>query len=57
VFAATDVLDQANLRPPQVVQLSDALGLSPVALTSEALVEQLSTAASRRSATPRGGNP
>jgi energy-coupling factor transport system ATP-binding protein len=49
VFAATDVLARANLEPPQIVRLSRDLGMSPVALTSDELVERLSAGGSRAS--------
>ncbi len=50
VFSAVDVLQRANLRPPQVVRLSDELGLSPVALTVSELAERLGAEKSPRPA-------
>ena len=44
VFADLAVLEQANLHPPQVVRLGTELGLDPVPLTVEALVNRLDTA-------------
>jgi len=43
VFQQPEILAQANLRPPQVVELSDRLGIDPPSLTTAALVERLST--------------
>ncbi len=43
VFAATDVLAEANLEPPQVVRLSKELGCTPVALSTDELVSHLSS--------------
>lgn len=50
VFAATDVLGQANVEPPQIVRLSTALGVSPVALTCEELSDRLSAGLRRTAA-------
>ncbi len=47
VFQQPAILAQANLRPPQVVELSDRLGIDPPSLTTAALVERLSTGAVR----------
>ncbi|SEQ83293.1 ABC transporter ATP-binding protein [Natrinema salaciae] len=41
VFADLAVLERANLRPPQVVRLGEALGLDPAPLTVEAFAERL----------------
>ena len=46
VFADLAVLEQANLHPPQVVRLGTELGLDPVPLTVEALVNRFDTAGS-----------
>ena len=43
VFQQPEILAQANLRPPQVIELSDRLGIDPPSLTTAALVERLST--------------
>jgi energy-coupling factor transport system ATP-binding protein len=42
VFGDPDLLTAANLRPPQVVELSDRLGVTPPALTADVMVETLS---------------
>jgi len=55
VFSAVDVLQRANLRPPQVVRLSDLLGLSPVALTVSELAERLGAVETPPAATPGAG--
>jgi len=52
VFSAVDILQRANLRPPQVVRLSDELGLSPVALTVSELAERLGADEPAPAATP-----
>lgn len=44
VFDDTDLLARANLRRPQVVELSERLGIQPPMLTAEAMVETLSNA-------------
>ncbi|MFC7070122.1 ABC transporter ATP-binding protein [Halobaculum lipolyticum] len=44
VFDDADLLARAGLRRPQVVELSDRLGVEPPALTADALVERLSAA-------------
>ena len=44
VFEQPDLLRQANLRPPQVVDLSSRLGVEPSALTVSDLVDQLTAA-------------
>ncbi|AHG02414.1 cobalt ABC transporter ATP-binding protein (plasmid) [Halostagnicola larsenii XH-48] len=44
VFADLDVLERANLRPPQVVRLGNELGLDPAPLTVETFVERLEAA-------------
>ena len=41
VFEQPELLRQANLRPPQVVDLSSRLGVEPSALTVSELVDQL----------------
>lgn len=46
VFADLAVLEQANLRPPQVVRLGTELGLTPAPLSVEAFVDRLDTAGS-----------
>ncbi|WP_330630189.1 ABC transporter ATP-binding protein [Halocatena halophila] len=43
VFAATDVLAEANLEPPQVVRLSEELGCTSVALSTDELVSHLTS--------------
>jgi energy-coupling factor transport system ATP-binding protein len=45
VFDDPDLLARANLRRPQVVELSERLGIDPPALNREAMVETLSNAA------------
>lgn len=50
VFADLEVLERANLRPPQVVRLGEKLGLDPAPLTVETFVERLE-ATDRSSAT------
>lgn len=52
VFTDLDVLERANLRPPQVVRCSDELGLSPVALTVEDLAHRLAASEHAAAATP-----
>jgi energy-coupling factor transport system ATP-binding protein len=42
VFDDPDLLAAASLRPPQVVELSDRLGVAPPVLTADAMVETLS---------------
>jgi energy-coupling factor transport system ATP-binding protein len=49
VFTSVEVLKQANLRPPQVVQMSIELDLAPVALTCDDMSQQLCATASQRS--------
>ncbi|MFO7834580.1 MAG: energy-coupling factor transporter ATPase [Halohasta sp.] len=44
VFDQPELLQQANLRPPQVVDLSSRLGVDPPALTVSALVDHLTAA-------------
>jgi energy-coupling factor transport system ATP-binding protein len=41
LFASPEILRQARLVPPQVAQLGDALGLSPVPLSVPELIERL----------------
>lgn len=41
VFADLEVLERANLRPPQVVRLGEKLGLDPAPLTVEAFIDRL----------------
>ncbi|GCF15997.1 energy-coupling factor ABC transporter ATP-binding protein [Haloarcula mannanilytica] len=52
VFANLDVLDRANLRPPQTVRLGTELGLKQAPLTVEAFADSLNDDAS---ATTEGG--
>ncbi|RLM40310.1 ABC transporter ATP-binding protein [Haloarcula sp. Atlit-120R] len=46
VFSDAETLERASLRPPQVVRLSERLGLSPAPLTVEDLASRLETAES-----------
>lgn len=48
VFTAVELLRQANLRPPQVVQMGIELGLAPVTLTCDDMSQRLSAGASQR---------
>ncbi|MBZ6495162.1 ABC transporter ATP-binding protein [Natrinema longum] len=41
VFADTDVLERANLHPPQIVRLAAELGLDPAPLTVEAFADRV----------------
>ena len=43
VFERPELLDRAHLRPPQVVELSDRLGIDPPSLTTSEIVERLRT--------------
>lgn len=54
VFTELDVLERANLRPPQVVRCSDELGLSPIALTVEDLTRRLAASEHTTSTTLEG---
>lgn len=44
VFADPDLLARTDLRRPQVVELSDRLGVDPAALTAEGMVDRLADA-------------
>jgi len=41
VFADPDLLAETDLRRPQVVEVSDRLGVEPPALTADGFVERL----------------
>jgi len=43
VFEQPELLAQAHLRPPQVVELSERLGIDPPSLTTSAIVDRLAT--------------
>jgi energy-coupling factor transport system ATP-binding protein len=43
VFERPELLEQAHLRPPQVVELSDRLGADPPALTTSEIIDRLAT--------------
>jgi energy-coupling factor transport system ATP-binding protein len=43
VFQQPGLLEQAHLRPPQVVELSDRLGMDPPSLTTTDIVDRLAT--------------
>ena len=43
VFERPELLDRAHLRPPQVVELSDRLGIDPLSLTTSEIVDRLRT--------------
>ncbi|GAA0725560.1 energy-coupling factor transport system ATP-binding protein [Halorubrum trapanicum] len=53
VFADLGVLEQANLRPPQVVRLGTELGLDPAPLTVEAFVNRFGTTGSSATETTK----
>jgi energy-coupling factor transport system ATP-binding protein len=44
VFSSPELLARTDLRPPQVVTLSDRLGIDPPELTAEAIIERLTEA-------------
>jgi energy-coupling factor transport system ATP-binding protein len=44
VFSSPELLARTDLRPPQVVTLSDRLGIDPPELTAEAMIERLTEA-------------
>jgi energy-coupling factor transport system ATP-binding protein len=43
VFEQPELLKQAHLQPPQVVELSDRLGIDPPSLTTSEIVDRLTT--------------
>ena len=43
VFERPELLDRAHLRPPQVVEVSDRLGIDPLSLTTSEIVNRLRT--------------
>jgi energy-coupling factor transporter ATP-binding protein EcfA2 len=43
MFERPELLGQAHLRPPQVVELSDRLGIDPLSLTTSEIVDRLRT--------------
>ena len=43
IFEQPELLAQAHLRPPQVVEVSDRLGIDPPALTTSGIVDRLPT--------------
>jgi energy-coupling factor transport system ATP-binding protein len=43
VFEQPKLLERAHLRPPQVVEVSDRLGIDPPALTTSGIVDRLAT--------------
>ncbi|MCQ4334247.1 ATP-binding cassette domain-containing protein [Natronomonas sp. F2-12] len=47
VFQQPGLLEQAHLRPPQVVELSDRLGIDPPSLTKSDIVDRLATQGGR----------
>ncbi|WP_089649851.1 ABC transporter ATP-binding protein [Halobacterium hubeiense] len=51
VFADLDVLERANLRPPQVVRLGRELGLHPAPLTVKAFADRFDTTGSSTEST------
>ena len=57
LFAQPDVLARARLTPPQVAQLGLALGLSPVPLTVDDLVDRLRGTAHQPSTPTRATEP
>ena len=47
VFEQPELLARAHLRPPQVVELSDRLGIDPPSLTTSQIVDRLTTQGGR----------